>query len=79
LCKLRKNNCPRSKSVPLAVLQDGTGGSGADIMGAFWPVAAEGGFAIVAPDSRKLPNGMLTWEVGDHPDDSCVRSGQSFQ
>jgi phospholipase/carboxylesterase len=56
------------KEVPLVVLMHGTGGSGADILGAFRGLAAQRGFAIVAPDSRQAPNGMLTWEVSDRPD-----------
>jgi poly(3-hydroxybutyrate) depolymerase len=77
----------KQKAVPLAVLLHGTGGSGAEMVDAFRPLAAKHGFAIVAPDSRKLRGGVLTWEVGDQPDDitedlahtmKCVRALQSM-
>jgi len=55
------------KEVPLVVLMHGSGGSGADMVNLFRALAAERGFAIVAPDSRQLRDGLLTWEVPNHP------------
>jgi predicted esterase len=57
------------RPLPLAVLLHGTGSSGADILHTFRPAAASRSFIVVAPDSGRAPNGMLTWEVGDHPEE----------
>jgi predicted esterase len=35
----------------------------------FRGLADQYGFIIVAPDSRRSPDGQLTWQVGDHPGD----------
>ena len=54
-------------SLPLMLAFHGTGGSGSDMVDAFRDLADEYGFIIVAPDSRKSPDGQYTWEVGSRP------------
>jgi poly(3-hydroxybutyrate) depolymerase len=55
--------------VALLVAYHGTGGRGADMVGAFRNLAASSPFAIVAPDSRVSPDGLWTWQVSDTPGD----------
>jgi predicted esterase len=45
----------------------GTGGSGKHMVDSFRELAEQHGFAIAAPDSRKSPQGQLTWQVADKP------------
>jgi len=76
------------KMLPLAVLIHGTGGSGANMVSDFRALADEYGFAIVAPDSRRSPDGQLTWQVGESPGEitedlqhtmSCVRALRAIE
>ena len=53
--------------LPIVLLFHGTGGSGESFTAHFETDASERGFAIVAPDSRISPGGLLTWEVGTEP------------
>lgn len=53
--------------LPILLGFHGTGGQGADMVGAFRELAASERFGIVAPDSRKSPDGQYTWEVGTLP------------
>ena len=50
---------------PLLVAIHGTGGSGAAMVGLFADAAERRKFIVVAPDSRRRPDAVLTWEVGD--------------
>jgi hypothetical protein len=45
------------------------GGSGGNILTSFRDLANKRRVAIVAPDSRSLGAGQLTWEPGDKPGD----------
>lgn len=56
----------RAGEIPLLVLYHASGGDGASILWQFRALAQEWGFAMVAPDSRVSPDGVFTWEVGDH-------------
>lgn len=50
---------------PLLVLFHGSGGDGASIIGHFVDMAEERRVILLAPDSRRSPQGTLTWQVGD--------------
>jgi poly(3-hydroxybutyrate) depolymerase len=58
-----------SEPVPLLVVLHGSGGSGGNILTSFRDLANKRRFAIVAPDSRSLGAGQLTWAPGDKPGD----------
>ncbi len=58
-----------ARPVPVLVAIHSTGSSGSDMVAAFQKLADEHSFAIVAPDSRRSPDGQLTWQVGDTPGD----------
>lgn len=58
-----------TRPLPMLVAYHGTGGSGADMVSAFRELAATNGFIIVAPDSRKSPDGAYNWQVGDQTGD----------
>jgi predicted esterase len=53
--------------LPILVAIHGTGSNGRQIASVFREAAASQRFIIVAPDSRQRSDGVLTWEVGDHP------------
>ena len=55
----------RSEDIPLLVVLHGSGGSGRDVLDIFRPLAKQRHFAIVAPDSRRSPQGDFTWQPGD--------------
>jgi phospholipase/carboxylesterase len=55
--------------LPVLVALHGTGDAGRAMVGAFRDLADARRFVIVAPDSRRSPNGQWTWQVGDKPDD----------
>lgn len=55
----------RSESMPLLVVLHGSGGAGRDVADVFRPLAKQRHFAIVAPDSRRSPQGDFTWQPGD--------------
>ena len=55
-----------ARPLPLLVAIHGTGSSGRAAVAAFRAMADAKGFAIVAPDSRKAPDGQWSWQVGDH-------------
>lgn len=52
---------------PLLVLFHGTGGSGADILDTFRPLAESRGIILLAPDSGRSPDGTYNWQVPDSP------------
>jgi phospholipase/carboxylesterase len=54
---------------PLLVLFHGTGGSGADIINAFRPLAEARGIILLAPDSGRSPDGAYNWQVPDSPNE----------
>ena len=54
----------RSEGIQLLVVLHGSGGSGRDVLDIFRPLAKERHFAIVAPDSRRSPQGDFTWQPG---------------
>ena len=58
-----------AQAVPMLVAYHGTGGEGSHMVAFFRSAAASRGFIIVAPDSRISPDGLLTWQVGDHAND----------
>lgn len=55
-----------SRALPLLVAIHGTGGDGHGAVAGFRAMADAKGFVIVAPDSRRTPDGRWSWEVGDH-------------
>jgi phospholipase/carboxylesterase len=55
---------------PLLVLFHGTGGSGADMLNAFRPLAEARGIILLAPDSGRSPDGAYNWQVPDSPRDT---------
>jgi poly(3-hydroxybutyrate) depolymerase len=55
------------RPLPLAVLLHGTGGSGEGMLETFRPAATRRSFIVIAPDSGRAPDGMLTWKVADRP------------
>jgi poly(3-hydroxybutyrate) depolymerase len=59
----------RDAPIPLLVFLHGTGGSGNDGIRNFRALADERGFAVLAPESGKSPDGQFNWEVGDAPGD----------
>lgn len=59
----------RLHAIPLLVVFHGSGGSGRDVLALLRDLAKKRRFAIVAPDSRVLGPGLLTWEPGDKPGD----------
>jgi predicted esterase len=58
-----------SKPVPVLVILHGSGGSGQGAIDGLRELANRRHFAIIAPDSRELPGGGFTWEVGDKQGD----------
>ncbi|HXO86851.1 MAG TPA: PHB depolymerase family esterase [Gemmatimonadales bacterium] len=58
-----------SQPTPLLVILHGSGGSGQGLIDGLRELAKKRHFAIIAPDSRQLPDGGLTWEVGDKQGD----------
>jgi predicted esterase len=58
-----------SQPTPLLVILHGSGGSGQEMVDALHDLAKTRHFAIIAPDSRQLPDGGFTWEVGDKQGD----------
>jgi predicted esterase len=50
---------------PLLVLFHGSGGDGQRMVRHFSAIAAERKVLLLAPDSRRSPDGVLTWQVGD--------------
>lgn len=55
---------------PLLVLFHGTGGSGADILSSFRPLAEARGIILLAPDSGRSLDGAYNWQVPDRPGES---------
>ena len=51
----------------LVLLYHPTGGDGASMLAGWTDAARDGGFGLVAPDSRVSPQGQYTWEVGTDP------------
>lgn len=60
---------PRSEPTPVLVILHGSGGSGQGMVDGLRELAKKRHFAIIAPDSRQLPDGGLTWAVGDKQGD----------
>jgi predicted esterase len=54
---------------PLLVLFHGTGEQGSTMAHRFLPFAQKRGIVMVAPDSRRSPDGNFTWQVSDEPND----------
>jgi polyhydroxybutyrate depolymerase len=57
----------KGRALPLLVAIHGTGGNGAGSVQLFREAAERDKFFIVAPESRRAPDGRDSWEVGDHP------------
>jgi predicted esterase len=53
--------------LPVLVALHGTGASGRSMVAAFQALAEQRKFVIVAPDSRRSPQGQWTWQVADTP------------
>lgn len=51
-------------SLPLLVLIHGTGSDGASTLAGFAEAANARRFLVVAPDSRRSPDGVFTWQPG---------------
>jgi phospholipase/carboxylesterase len=58
---------PEGRRLRAMVLLHGSGGSGAQIVSEFSPLAQTHGLALIAPDSRFSPQGLATWQVADRP------------
>ena len=54
------------RPLPLLVAIHGTGGNGVQMVDLFRGAAEREKFLVVAPDSRRAPDGQYSWEVGDH-------------
>lgn len=73
---------PRRRPLPVLVFLHPTGGSGEGGIEWWRALADTHRFAVIAPDSRRTPDGQLTWQPGSQPGEvtpdldhvlSCIR------